>query len=72
MKKISSEIATFFMFNKMNVPQKIVFTIWLLSSSIIVVNVSAHPDEQNGYLLGLIFATAIFWVLFKVWADKKG
>ena len=60
------------MFKIMNLSQKIIFSIWLLLASfIIMLTGSVESSEQNGYVLGLIFVTIIFWILFKVWADKK-
>lgn len=60
------------MFKAMNLFQKIIFSIWLLLTSLIVMLIgSVEQSEQDGYILGLIFVTIIFWILFKVWADNK-
>lgn len=66
-KKRLSEI-----FNTMNLSQKIIFSVWLLLASFIIMTIfSVEQGEQDGFIPGLIFISVVFWILFKVWADKK-
>lgn len=63
----------------MNIPQKLLFSTWLLTFSTflyiiydILTDQGATADHQvGGYIFGLLFITFIFWVLFRVWGDKK-
>lgn len=56
----------------MNLSQKIVFSVWILLASLnIMLTFSVESYERESYILGLFLITAVFWVLFKVWADKK-
>ncbi len=65
---------------KSNTPQKIIFTIWLLLSSITTISwVTAcatpysycQPDDTGIYSTVLVVVTLISFVLFKVWGNKE-